>query len=159
MTNPSGRPKDFLTCIRQHEGDDCLIWPYAKARGYGYVFHEGRVQGVHRVACSMKHGKAPEGHDAAHSCGNRLCCNPHHLRWATRSENNRDKVQQGKHLRGNRHPLSKYSEWQVRRLLELSKTQSVRSAALDLGMSYGVASKIVRGRAWPHVHETRKEAI
>lgn len=29
--------------------------------------------------------------EAAHRCGNRLCCNPRHLYWATADENRRDR--------------------------------------------------------------------
>ena len=38
--------------------------------------------------------EAPEGMDAAHDpvlCSDRRCINPHHLRWATRSENLEDR--------------------------------------------------------------------
>ncbi len=44
---------------------------------------------VHRLVCHAIHGAppAPEGWDAAHSCGNRACCNPAHLSWQTWQQN------------------------------------------------------------------------
>jgi hypothetical protein len=49
-----------------------------------------------RLVCEETHGLPPTPkHDAAHKtrsgCLGKLCVNPWHIRWATRSENERDK--------------------------------------------------------------------
>jgi HNH endonuclease len=62
------------------ENLECLIWPFSRRDGRGYINEEP----VSRFVCKLAHGSPPtEKHDAAHNCGNERCVNPHHLRWAT----------------------------------------------------------------------------
>lgn len=42
---------------------------------------------AHRVAYILTKGDIPDGLLILHSCGNRRCCNPAHLRQGTQSEN------------------------------------------------------------------------
>lgn len=80
-----------------YSGNDCLIWPFAPAgNGYALVARKGtnKKDYVHRLVCEHRHGPPPtQRHEAAHSCGNGHlgCVNPDHLRWATRTENMRDR--------------------------------------------------------------------
>ena len=46
-----------------------------------------RCPTAHRVAYVLTHGEPPQGMDIAHTCHNKLCCNPAHLEAQTRSEN------------------------------------------------------------------------
>jgi hypothetical protein len=115
------------------------------------MWHKGKVRQVHRVVSEQVNGPATDGMDAAHKCGNRACCNPAHIRWATRSENNADKLVHGTHDRGERHVNSKYIERQVIAFLSDAERMSVRKAALLHGINYAVASRIKKGQAWPHL--------
>jgi hypothetical protein len=47
---------------------------------------------VHRVVLIWKTGENPPDKEAGHqnSCVSGLCCNPAHLRWVTREENQQD---------------------------------------------------------------------
>lgn len=83
--------------VRFDDAVSCLTWPFAKvSNGYcAGVILEGRRQQAHRAMCILAHGPPPfTDAQAAHSCGkgNKACVNPHHLRWATRLENENDKV-------------------------------------------------------------------
>lgn len=71
--------------------DECILWPFGRSIGYGQIRIDGKPHRVHNVVCRHFHGE-PQGrrYQAAHSCGNKLCANPRHLRWATPVENRRD---------------------------------------------------------------------
>lgn len=72
--------------------DECVIWPYSKTHGYGTCWDGSRSVRVHRHALGTKLGEVmTKEFDAAHSCRERACFNPHHLRKATPKENQRDR--------------------------------------------------------------------
>jgi len=90
---------------RQPNG--CRLWRGAvSSRGFGTVTVGAKLY-VHRVVCERTHGRPPSPrHEACHSdtCAahglrGRLCVEPTHLRWGTRSENARDRerVKRGQH--------------------------------------------------------------
>lgn len=90
----------FLARAAEHQGDDCLLWPYAKGTaGYGQTNINGTPMSAHRAVLILATGEPPyPDMQAAHAplvCHNRLCVNPRHLRWATRIENMADKVLDG----------------------------------------------------------------
>jgi hypothetical protein len=65
--------------------------------GYGKIQEGGRgsrIIAAHRIACVIATGEEPDGMEACHAptCTTTLCCNPHHLRWGTRAENEADKA-------------------------------------------------------------------
>lgn len=131
-------------------GDGCLIWPLGKtARGYGAVFVDGRQRGAHVVVCRLVHGSKPTpAHEVAHGCGNRLCCNPKHLRWATRSDNHADKIAHGTSMRGERHHKSKLTEADVREIRSLQGKLSSKEIAKRYGVSSGTVNSVLRKQAW-----------
>jgi hypothetical protein len=91
-----GEATAFLERAKRHEGEGCLFWPFSRNRaGYGQVSCAGKPQLAHRVVCAHRHGEPAEPTlEAAHSCGNGHlgCVAPAHLRWATRQQNNEDRV-------------------------------------------------------------------
>ena len=76
--------------------DHCVLWPFTvNSKGYGQLGVNGKSTSVHVLACEQAHGPRPEGKQVAHSCGVKRCINQRHLRWATQSENEADKVLHG----------------------------------------------------------------
>lgn len=104
-TNPHAdlalyRPLEFLIHMVARSAalsDECVPWPFAvePSSGYGAIKYNGKKYTAHRMALIIASGGHDSpGMDAAHKpvvCHNRGCCNPLHIRWATRSENSLDK--------------------------------------------------------------------
>ena len=95
-----GEPLRYLReTVLEYEGDDCLIWPYAKtSSGYGNVYMDDRNHVVSRLVCEATHGPAPSAeHEAAHLCGKGHdgCVTKGHLVWKTPTENQADKAVHG----------------------------------------------------------------
>jgi hypothetical protein len=74
------------------------LTPTPDVHGYLRVAVPGSPRPVNRLVCMAFHGAAPDGRPhAAHRDGDRLNNRPGNLYWATRSENERDKVRHGGH--------------------------------------------------------------
>ena len=92
----------FLNKVIQSNTTECIEWPFAKRKGtpYGHfsIWFENKQYNfyAHNYICRLIYGPAPEGFEAAHRCGNPICVNPKHLRWATHCENMQDAIEHAK---------------------------------------------------------------
>ena len=140
--------------VLNYLGDDCLPWPFARDQnGCGKVWANGRLHYASRYVCERAHGSPPSPrHEAAHSCGNgRLgCVNKRHLRWATPTENQADKILHGTTNRGSRHGMSKITEQQVREIRSLVGQISIAAIARKFGISRSHTSNIASRKEWSH---------
>jgi hypothetical protein len=137
----------FIQAACIYEGTQCLLWPYGRADSYGALFHRGRKVYAHRLVCELVHGKPPRSKRwAAHACGIRLCVSPQHLRWATASENEADKLLHGRHNRGGRNGFAKLTEAAVRAI----RAQPYRPLT-ELATEYGVSKQTACKARW---HQT-----
>ena len=75
----------------------CHIWQRAtNSRGYGVVWHDGKVRLAHRVAFNLAHGRWPDPTMVIdHICNQKLCVNPEHLRELTNWQNLRRATHRG----------------------------------------------------------------
>lgn len=82
----------FLAKTEPLVGDPgCLIWTGGTDRdGYGQLGVNGRTVKAHRYAWERERGPIPDGMTIDHTCWERSCVNPEHLRLATRADNNRN---------------------------------------------------------------------
>lgn len=70
------------------DANGCHIWAKARNnRGYGVIWHEGKVRLAHRVAFKLFNGRWPSADLVVdHMCNVKECVNPKHLRelpnWA-----------------------------------------------------------------------------
>lgn len=141
----------WLEQHKNHAGDECLPWPFEVTRwGYGTVRHDGKRRPASRVMCILAHGEPPdETMDAAHSCGNRVCCNPQHLRWATRGENCADTAEHGRAYRGARHAWANLSEASIRAIRIMGQTRLQSEVAAEFGVHQSTVSRILARKRWP----------
>lgn len=130
--------------------DECWKWDGAvSAQGYGRISIGGRGGGMHqahRVAYQLERGKIPPGLSILHSCDNRLCVNPHHLRTGTHGENMQDMAVR------ERTNTTKLNAGQVAaiRLLHASGV-SQRTLAKRFGVRHGNIQAITSRKTWKHL--------
>ncbi len=156
---PERRPGDSLQRVlalaASSKPGECSVVDFIRPNnsGYAYVTIDGRRVGAHRFVCAVAHGDpvAPRT-DAAHSCRNRTCVNPHHLRWATRSENLSDRTADGTDHRGSRNPQAKLCNDEVRQLRRL-RTSGVllKDLAGQFGIAESTACRIAQGAFYSDV--------
>lgn len=76
----------------QRQGE-CLVWTKSRRRnGYGQIKVNGRNRTAHRVAYELANGPIPDGLSIDHTCRNRACIEPRHLRLATTKQNAENRV-------------------------------------------------------------------
>lgn len=152
LNRKPGLAETFFAKAVQSESSECIPWPFECDRdGYGRLrFRSRRGSLAHRAACIERYGPPPfTDACAAHSCGNRQCINPSHLRWATRFENNQDLVIHGTRAVGERCASAKLTEAQVRAIRQDARTH--RQVAEAYGVSKHAIEDIRRRQTWKHV--------
>lgn len=144
-----GEPMAWLKKHSSYSGDGCLHWPFGtNAFGYGQIGGCFSIL-AHRVMCAEAHGMPDDmALQAAHSCGNRICVNPNHLRWDNQSGNEMDKVAHGTHNRGEQHPLSKLTADQVREIRALKGVKDIAEIAVTFGITNSGVKAILNGQTW-----------
>lgn len=127
-----------------------VLSPAKKASGHLSVMlyrgqHRQRLH-VHRLVAIAFIGPQPSAlHEVAHRDGDPSNNAPSNLRWSTRSENHADKVIHGTHNRGERHPLSKLSDEQVRSIRASRNT--TKQIANEFGITAGHVWAVKAGKA------------
>lgn len=132
----------FWNQTKPDPDSDCILWTRGTNRnGYGRVDFEGRKPGAHTVAYYLTHGHWPKPM-CLHSCDNRPCVNPDHLRQGTGVENNRDMVERG------RNPFNQLSESDtsaIRNRYAMGDT-TYRALGEEFGVSRQTISNAINGR-------------
>lgn len=151
----------FEDTVKNYDGDECILWPYATVRGYAVLRIEGKLVYVCRLLCP---GEPPtEQHNALHSCGRGAagCVTKNHLYWGTQAQNVADTLRHGTRNRGTRNGCSVLTENEVHEIRRLLR--STRLTQRDIGALFGVTrgavKDIARGRNWAWLGAREEEAI
>jgi len=88
--------------------DSCWNWTGYTAYGYGKLFLSGKVRFAHRISLVIsgneiepsKKEKGCIGKIVMHTCDNRKCVNPEHLKISTQKENMQDAKNKGRKWNG-----------------------------------------------------------
>lgn len=152
-STPPSYSKRFIEKALRSDTEECIIWPFKSVTGSGYPrsCFEGKRIDVHRFVC-IKYCGSPVGDKkyAAHYCGNRLCINPKHIRWATAKENTNDLFIHNRMLYGENHKNSKLKEFDV--IYILKSKESSKILAEKFGVSTSTINAIKSRNAWKHIN-------
>lgn len=134
------------------ETDNCILWESADK--YGHVFADGKTIRVHRLALLRTIGNPPQDKPyALHSCNNRHCFNPRHLRWGDQKENVHDRIKDGTANRGENCPLSKLTANQVIEIYQDKRPYK------EIGKDYNICCNnvyyIKSGKSWSWLTKER----
>ena len=138
--------------LRAIETDDCVEWPYAKSRGYGYIKIDRKQQPVARLALILATGIDPDSLQAAHGpCNNRSCMNVRHLSWKTVVENAADRKRDGTDPdpRGEGNHNARLTERDVIAIRESSEPYP--TLARTYGVTRETIYRIHARRTWTHI--------
>jgi hypothetical protein len=139
--------------------DECWPWKAAvyRATGYGLIGKGGLGAGsvgAHRVSYELNCGPIPAGMVVMHTCDNRICVNPAHLRLGTHKDNTQDMMRKGRHkraaARGEALHFSKLNEEKVR-YIRANPEMSLKELSGDLGVAVQTIHHVRSGRTWAHV--------
>lgn len=144
-----GEPLSWLqeAVAAKDRATGCWEWPFAvDSSGYGELWYQGTTIRAHVLALILDGQPKPQppNHLALHSCDNRPCCNPTHLRWGTLQDNIKDAMKRGRLCSGEDKPNARFTNDQIRAI----RTSDQRTAA-ELAAVYGVTQTYIyriRGR-------------
>ena len=131
----------------------CLVWQrHRNHDGYGRVWADGKVRGVHRLVYGRMVGPIPKGMCVLHRCDNPPCCNPEYLFLGTHADNMRDMVEKGRgrHLSGEAHGSARLTKSDVAKIGVLYSFGRLTKTSIgkEFGISRQHVSRIVKGERW-----------
>lgn len=134
------RVSEFWQSVDVAGPDDCWPWTGYIEDEYGKYFFEGRMRPAHELAVTFTTGeRRARGLGTFHTCNNRPCCNPQHVRFGSRSSSDADGTMLGK--------TGKLTPTDVETIrLRLSHGARQQDLADQFGVTNGFISMIKKGK-------------
>ena len=112
-----------------------------------------KIQRIHRLVLETYIGPCPPGMQCRHLDGNPQNNNLENLCWGSSEENSQDAIQHGTVIRGEKHPLSKLTEQDVRMIIYMYRTGlfTQKKIAKVYRVCYQLVNLIVNKKRWKHL--------
>jgi hypothetical protein len=129
---------------------ECWNWIAKHTQdGYGSLKLNRKMYSAHRVAYEISTGDNPSGFVVMHSCDNKSCCNPAHLKKGTHRDNMQDMIAKGrqaKKLPNYSRKLTAESAAQLRKDFELCGNKHEVARKYNVSVCY--VRQVIRRECW-----------
>ena len=141
-------PERFWNRVDKNSDGGCWLWTGTIEKdGYARMKVDGRMKLVHRISLEEKLGRPlSDKMDTCHSCRNRHCVNPEHLREDTRKGNMADRLKDQTDNRGTRNRTNKLTEQDVLNIFNSVRTNAELAKQYDV--KWCAIWCIKNGRTW-----------
>lgn len=147
-----GEPLAWLQRHSDHQGKECLFWPYAHfPNGYAAIVANGTTKNASNIMCSIVNGDpSSENAFALHECNNGHlgCVHPAHVRWGSQRDNMTDSVNAGTRCRGETQHAAKLTENDVREIRALRGLVTQKELGERFCIDPESVGRIQRRKAW-----------
>lgn len=143
----------FWKKVKIRGPDECWNWKgYVGEKGYGN-YGQKSPRGAHIIAFLFSGGKlTAKKPKVLHSCNNKLCCNPKHLRAGSVKDNSQDALERGQQPRGEKVGNSKLKEFQVSAIRKrFADGEAIGDLAKEFDVVNFTITKIVNRVIWKHI--------
>ncbi len=139
----------FLNKIKINEYTDCWEWQgFIEKNGYGHASYKNKTIRAHQLSYLLFTNDIDEDLVICHSCNNRKCVNPKHLRQDTYYSNSIDMVDNGNQ---SKQILSVDQVIEIKKALQYYYVGQVNDLADFYKVNNRTISSIKRGKSWSHV--------
>lgn len=146
--------KNFWEKVDKKGEDECWEWLGAVCSdGYGSFLYNGKVEGAHRVSCIIHNIEISDGTEVTHSCDNRSCVNPNHLKPKTHKDNMQEMFDRNRanKARGENNGMAKLT-WDivkdVRKEYTNDRSSTITSLSKKFNIPRGTIGFIVSNKSW-----------
>lgn len=151
----------FSEKVEIRGGEQCWPWLASKNKyGYGRFRMGSKKTTAHRASYLLFNGPIEGDSYILHSCDNRWCVNPDHLRTGTAADNSSDMSVRGRSCKGKPvvgrrsykgedSPVSKISHEDALKILVDPRRHA--DIAEQYGVTKGAISHLKRGFTWSHL--------
>lgn len=136
---------------------DCWFWNASTdTSGYGRFWDGNKLTGAHQFSYNLNVGEIENNLVVMHTCDNKKCVNPNHLKCGTQKENLQDMYRKGRnrsietYFSGEEHCNAKLRNFEISKIKSLysSGRYSQRSLAILFGVSKWCISGVVNNRTY-----------
>lgn len=156
LTGSMSLTEYFWSHINIGQPDECWEWQgrRKKLAGYGHFGLGDRFLRAHRVVLILSGENLKDSDVVLHTCDNRACCNPRHLKIGTQKENMQDMRRKGRGvdppiLRGEDNNKAKLTTEDVLFIRGSSLSGVELASRFDIATS--TVSAIKHRKNWKHV--------
>ncbi len=139
--------QNFQTCFTKSQG--CWIW-LGHIHPSGYGKHGNRL--AHRLSYELYVEPIPDGKYILHSCDNKLCVNPSHLRPGCHQENMKDMTQRNRQAKGEKSGQAKLTQKCVKEIrIRYKNGETIAALSKKFGVTGTAIRYILDRKNWKHV--------